>query len=91
MFGNEEPAHRGTGKGKLRVMHPDHGDTLVAEWDVADPETIANVGREFNQLQAKGFLAYQFPHEGAKNGEVVKSFDPSVGDDILMTIPLVGG
>lgn len=58
-------------------------------WDTTNEDEVADAERTFNELKAKGYLAYRVT-EGGERGETMHRFDPEAGA-ILMHRQLVGG
>lgn len=78
-----EPPHTG-------AMHIQDktGDTKLV-WDYKNDDEVANAKRTFDDLKAKGFLAYSVGKDG-EPGEVLHSFDPKA-EKIIMSPPMAGG
>jgi hypothetical protein len=72
----------------MGIMHiqDQTGDTEV-RWNEADPATVAEATRIFDELLNKQHLAYKT--EGAK-AEHIRQFDPTASE-IIIAVPLVGG
>lgn len=64
------------------------GDTKIT-WDARNEAEVENARRTFDDLKAKGFLAYSVSKDGSK-GEILKKFDPNV-EKIILTPPMAGG
>lgn len=73
--------------GELSVLDRT-GDTKLI-WDSAQDDEVEAARRTFNDLKAKGYLAYSVNKKGDK-GEVMKKFDPDA-ERIIMAPALVGG
>lgn len=58
-------------------------------WDSHNADEVADARRSFNDLRAKGFLAYKVNKDG-KQGEQIHAFDPELEAIILSPAP-VGG
>lgn len=71
----------------MKVMSRE-GDTRII-WSVDNADEVANARRTFDELKAKGFMAYSVK-EGGDKGEVIRSFDPDV-EMMILTPPMVGG
>jgi hypothetical protein len=73
--------------GALAVMGR-AGDTKVI-WDASNPDEVAAAKKTFDDLRAKGFLAYRVKAMGAK-GDQIFTFDPEA-EKIILAPPLRGG
>jgi hypothetical protein len=73
--------------GELSVLDKT-GDTKII-WDSARRDEVDAARRAFDDLKAKGYLAYSVTKKGDKD-EVIKKFDPDA-ERIIMAPPLVGG
>jgi hypothetical protein len=65
------------------------GDTKVI-WDKNNPDEVENARRTFDELKAKGFLAYSVKGRDGEKGELLRTFDPDA-ERLIMSPPLVGG
>lgn len=65
------------------------GDTKTT-WDPNNPEEVAIAKRTFDELKAKGYVAYRVDGKNGEKGEVMKEFDPSAARMILAK-PMRGG
>lgn len=67
----------------------DHtGDSRI-QWDRRNSDEIAVARSRFNELRAKGYLAYRVNRSG-NQGEVLDTFDPTA-ERIILHAPMVGG
>jgi hypothetical protein len=66
----------------------DTGDTRL-QWDPNNVEEAAKAQSRFNELKAKGYLAYSVTGKGDQ-GVVMKDFDPKA-ERIIMHSQMVGG
>ncbi len=73
--------------GKMSVMGRG-GDTRLT-WDPAKPEDVAAAKRAFDDLAAKGYLAFSLDAADGK-GEQIKAFDPAAAR-IILAPPMAGG
>lgn len=64
------------------------GDTKII-FDPSQPAEVENARRSFNELKAKGYIAYSVKAGGDK-GEIMREFDPKC-EKIIMAPPMVGG
>ena len=64
------------------------GDSKLV-WSSSNQDEVSAARKMFQDLKAKGFLAYSVKKDGDK-GSVVREFD-SEAEKIIMTPPLVGG
>lgn len=72
----------------MAILDPT-GDTKVF-WDKDNPDEVANARRTFNDLRAKGFLAYKLSGRGDSKGEVLHEFDARA-ERIILTPAHQGG
>lgn len=73
--------------GELRTMGS-YGDTRML-WDPNNDDEVTAARRTFDDLKAKRYNAYRVG-EGGKQGELIRTFDPSAGK-IIMAPPQAGG
>lgn len=64
------------------------GDTKLI-WSPSNPDEVENARRTFNDLKAKGYLAYSVSADGSK-GSVLTAFDPNA-EKIILSPPVRGG
>jgi hypothetical protein len=64
------------------------GDTKLI-WDPDNDVEVASARRTFDDLRAKGFLAYSVD-KGGKKGTVIREFDPDA-EKIILAPPMAGG
>jgi predicted acetyltransferase len=74
---------------ELAVMDRGLGD-LKVHWDQNNEYEVAAARLIFDDMKAKGYLAYKLDHEGANTGEVIRAFDPDA-ERIIMSPQPVGG
>lgn len=74
--------------GSIAVLGKE-GDTKTT-WDSSNKVEVEVARSQFNALKAKGYLAYRVDTQGAKSGEVVREFDPSL-NALIMVPPMQGG
>lgn len=72
--------------GTMRQMDKS-GDTKI-QWTLGNKDEEDNARRSFDDLRAKGFLAYEVVANG--KGEVVKKFDPKA-EKIILAPRMAGG
>lgn len=75
-------------EGSVLCILDDSGDSRM-QWDKNDPTQVAKAEARFNELKAKGYLAYSVNKKGDK-GEVLQAFD-AAAERIIMHSALVGG
>ena len=64
------------------------GDTKVI-WDAASADEVATARRTFDDLRAKGYLAYRVK-KGGEKGEAIRKFDPEA-ERIILSPAMAGG
>lgn len=74
--------------GVMAVMDATAGDVKVI-WDPENEDEVAAVQQQFDELRAKGFLAYRVAERGRK-GVQLREFDPNA-ESLILAPPLVGG
>lgn len=74
-------------RGELAIMNGE-GDTKVY-WTRGNADETATARRTFDELRAKGYLAYRLIGDGSK-GEVLREFDPNAAQIILAPAPQGG-
>jgi len=74
--------------GTLAILDREAGDITVG-WDKNSPDEIENAQATFDDMVAKGHLAYRVDKEGGKKEQLHK-FDPKA-ERIILSPPLVGG
>ena len=74
--------------GTLAVLDREAGDITVG-WDNNNPDEIENAQATFDDMRAKGHLAYKADKDGKKKEQIHK-FDPAA-ERIILSPPLVGG
>ena len=72
----------------MRVMDPKAGDLKVA-WDPENTDETDHARKTFDDMRAKGFVAYAVDRKGKKS-EVVSAFDPEA-EALILTPPVRGG
>jgi hypothetical protein len=86
LLSDEVPA----GKGVMSYLTQEDGDLKVT-WDRENPEDVRHARRTFDDLKARGYLAYRVEPRGREPERVqVRQFDP---DDrqLVLVPPLRGG
>ena len=73
--------------GTLNILD-DTGDSRI-QWDKNNPEQVAAARARFDELKAKGYLAYRVD-ANARQGEVLNQFDPDA-QRIVLHSRMVGG
>lgn len=73
---------------KLRLLKTGHGDLCLAEWDKAQPETIARAESAFAEHFTPGRLAFRL--DGPGKTTPIRAFDPSA-TEILLVPAIQGG
>ncbi len=72
---------------EMAVMS-ERGDTKLL-WNPQNTDEVANAKRTFDDLRAKGYLAYTVTANGDK-GEVIREFNANA-EKIILAPPLRGG
>lgn len=76
-------------KEKRELIILDHtGDTKII-WDPDKPIEVEHARKTFDDMKAKGYLAYRVNAKGDK-GEVLKRFDPEA-EKMILAPQTVGG
>jgi hypothetical protein len=65
------------------------GDTKLI-WDSDKEEEVEAAQEMFDNLKAKGYMAYRVEGKKGDKGEIVNKFDPSL-ERIIMAPRMVGG
>ncbi len=73
--------------GELATM--DRTGDLKSFWDRTKPEEVAQARRTFDDMRAKGYLAFRLIGDGTK-GEQIREFDPTA-EKIIMSPAMQGG
>jgi hypothetical protein len=73
-------------KGEMRIMGAD-GDLKVI-WDCEKHDEVEAARKQFNDLTAKGYIAFSVKKNGEQN-EKISKFDPELEKMIL--VPMVRG
>jgi hypothetical protein len=74
----------------LEIRTLDHtGDTKLI-FDRNNPDELASARRTFDDLKAKGFMAYKAEGKDGTKGELLTRFDPTA-ERIIMAPRVVGG
>jgi hypothetical protein len=73
--------------GELNILD-DTGDTRM-QWDRNNPAEVSKAEARFNELKAKGYLAYSVSKKGDQ-GEVLNAFDPTA-ERIILHARMIGG
>lgn len=69
-------------------MMDETGDTRM-QWDKNNPAEIAKAKQRFDELKAKGYMAYSLNKKGTQ-GDVMQDFDPNA-ERIIMHSQMIGG
>lgn len=64
------------------------GDTKLI-WDRKNKDEVQSAKRTFDELKAKGYIAYSVKKDGSA-GEVLSDFDKKA-EKLIMVPPLIGG
>lgn len=72
----------------MAIMDPQAGDTRII-WDPTNDDEVASARRTFDELRAKGFIAYSVSESG-KTDAVIRTFEPTAAK-IILRPPMVGG
>lgn len=80
-----------TGQMSVMGQHgtPGGGDTKVM-WDSDNADEVAAAKKTFDDLRAKGFLAFKVVGKAGDKGEQITKFDPEA-ERLIMTPPMRGG
>jgi len=73
--------------GSLCVMD-ESGDTRI-QWDANNTAEVAKAKAKFDELKAKGYMAYKVNKKGTQ-GEVLQAFDPNA-ERIILHSQMIGG
>lgn len=73
--------------GTLCVLDPS-GDTRM-QWDKNDPAQVEAARKRFDEMRAKGYMAYSVSRSGRQD-TVLHAFDPDA-ERVIMQKPHVGG
>lgn len=65
------------------------GDTKII-WDSENPDEVANAKRTFDDLMAKGMMAYVVKDDEGMKGRYMRTFDPSA-EKMILAAPMVAG
>jgi len=76
------PAHQ------MSVMGRE-GDTKII-WDKDNEDEVDNARRSFDDLRAKGYIAYEVTGKDGSKGKLMTEFDPDA-ERIILSPPMVGG
>lgn len=76
------------GKGLLHTLDRT-GDQRVM-WDRNNADEVDAARRTFDDLKAKGYLAYKATGKTGEQGELIRKFDPDA-ERIILVKPNVGG
>lgn len=74
--------------GELAVMNQ-KGDTKII-WDPKVKDEVNAAMKTFDNLRAKGYLAYRVKIESADKGEQIFVFDPNA-EKLILAPPMRGG
>lgn len=88
----DDPADIHPRAGKTGVLIIPSHDTGHAkyEWDVGSTTDTAEARAHFNAMRKKGYTAYRVDPKSGDKGEIIKEFDPSAGQ-IIMIPAFAGG
>lgn len=75
-------------KGEMAILDRT-GDTKII-WDRNNADEVANARRTFNDLKAKGYLAFKVTDKDGNKGDQIREFDPAV-ERMILTPPMRGG
>jgi hypothetical protein len=73
---------------KLRLLKTGHGDLCLAEWDVAQPDSIGDAERAFAEHFTPGRMAFRL--DGPGKTTPIREFDASA-PEILLVPAIQGG
>jgi hypothetical protein len=73
---------------KLRLLKTGHGDLCLAEWDVAEPETIDEAEKAFAEHFTAGRMAFRL--DGPGQTRPIRAFD-ATAPEILLVPAIQGG
>ena len=77
------------GKHSISVMSPTTGHTTL-EWDVEDTVSVEKARHLFDDVKAKGMIAYALDPGSTDRGEVIHKFNPQA-ERIVVTPQVAGG
>jgi len=66
------------------------GDTILAQWDTTDPDSVAAAEAAFKAEAAKGGVLSRCDEGTHLTGEQIREFDPDAGEILAFGRP-VGG
>jgi len=58
-------------------------------WDKNNQDEVDDAERSFDELKAKGYIAYKVKKSG-KKGSIIRDFDPDA-EKIILSPPMAGG
>lgn len=73
---------------KLRLLKTGHGDLCLAEWDVAQPDSISDAERAFAEHFTPGRMAFRL--DGPGRTTPIRQFD-ATAPEILLVPAIQGG
>jgi hypothetical protein len=84
------PDESTAGKGTMSYLTPEDGDVRLS-WEPGNAEDTATARRTFDDLRAKGYLAYRVTGRGPRaQRDQIRAFDPQA-EQIVLAPPLRGG
>ena len=75
------------GRGVMRILHPKDGDLRIT-WDPENYDEVKAACRSFDDLRAKGMVAYRVSGKGEKT-DVIAKFDKDA--EAMILAPAVRG
>ena len=81
-------AEEKVGRGLMRILSTSGDDRIT--WDPRYQEEVEFARKQFNELLAKGYLAFQLNKKDKTKGVKITEFTPLAGE-IIMTPPMRGG
>jgi len=84
----------GMGRGVADILtkhgfKADAGDTRIM-WDAGVQTEVDSAKKVFDDLRARGYMAYAVLAEGGGKGEIVTTFDPAA-QKLILAPPMAGG
>lgn len=76
-----------TGKRKLRILKTGHGDLCLAEWELADGQSVSNARTLFEENFTRGRLAFRV--DGPGRTTMIQTFDESAPE--ILIVPAIQG
>lgn len=75
-------------RNEMSIMN--HTGDVKKQWDPNNAVETADAKRSFDDLRAKGYLAFRVNEKDASKGEQIREFEPNAGS-IIMVPPMAGG